>query len=92
MFNNKLLDWKFDNGISTYMTTDKDRNQFMDRVLARTVKDKNCLDIGFGTGLLSFLAVKHGAKHVTAFEFNYERYLLGQYLIEKMGLQDQTSI
>jgi len=92
MFNNKLLDWQFDNGITIGLLADPQRNRFYDRMLSRTVKDKNCVDIGFGTGLLSFLAIKHGARHVTAFEINYERFLLGQYLIEKMELQDRITL
>lgn len=92
MFNNQLLDWIFDNGVSIFMTQSKHRNQFMEHVLSKSVKDKNCIDIGFGTGILSFLAVKHGATHVTAFEVNHERYLLGQHLIEKMGLSNKITL
>lgn len=92
MFNNKLVDWLFDDGISNFMTSDYVRNQFYEQVLQRTVKDKICVDIGFGTGLLSFLAIKHGAKHITAFEINYERYLLGKYLIEKLGFSDKIHL
>lgn len=90
-FNNKLVDWNCDNGIAVGMIGDLNRNQFYDRVL-KEVADRRCVDIGFGTGLLSFLAIKHGAKHVTAFESNTERYRLGIRLIEKMNLQDRITL
>jgi hypothetical protein len=92
MFNNKLLDWQFDNGISVYMTTAVQRNQFFDKIFEKNLKNKHCVEIGFGTGILSFLSVKHGAKHVTAFEENYERYQLGLHMIKSLGLEHKISL
>ena len=62
------IDWTIDDGINLPMINDFMRNQFYDNVLRNRVNDKHCLDIGFGTGLLSILALKHGAKSITAYE------------------------
>jgi hypothetical protein len=88
----KYIDWHNHDGVNLGMINDYMRNQFYDRILKNTVKDQNCTDIGFGTGLLSMLALKHGARHVRAFESDANRYLLGQEIIKRLGLENKISL
>lgn len=74
------------------MISDKKRNQFYEQILQSSVAGKNCIDVGFGSGILSFLALKHGAKHITAFEVNPDTYLLGEYLIKKLKLENYITL
>ena len=82
------IDWHNHDGVNLGMINDFMRNQFYDRILSRYVKDQDCTDIGFGTGLLSMLALKHGARHVRAFESDRDRYQLGCKIIEQLNLTD----
>jgi hypothetical protein len=86
------LNWLEHDGINLPMINDVSRNQFYDKILAKTVLDCNCIDIGFGTGLLSMLALKHGARHILAFESDPDRYQLGQLVIEKLNLTDRIQL
>jgi hypothetical protein len=92
MFNNKLIDWELDNGVFLPMIFDVPRNQFYDNVLRDKVQGRECIDVGFGTGLLSLLALKHGATHITAYEFTYERFQLGLHIIKSLGLTDKITL
>lgn len=51
------------------MMEDTVRNKFYDEIL-KECKGKCCIDVGAGSGLLAFLALKHGAKKVICFEQN----------------------
>jgi hypothetical protein len=82
------IDWHNHDGVNLGMINDFIRNQFYDRILSRYVKDQDCTDIGFGTGLLSMLALKHGARHVRAFESDHDRYQLGCEIIKQLKLTD----
>lgn len=86
------LDWDNHDGINLAMINDFTRNRFYDNILRDKVQDRDCIDIGFGTGLLSILAVKHGARSVTAVESNYDRYLLGLEIIQRCGLEDRIRL
>ena len=86
------IDWRNHDGVNLRMIDDFVRNQFYDRVLSRYVKDQYCTDIGFGTGLLSMLALKHGARHVRAFESDPNRYQLGCDIIKDLGLSDKIEL
>ena len=86
------IDWHNHDGINLSMINDFMRNQFYDRVLSRYVSDQRCTDIGFGTGLLSLLALKHGAEHVRAFESDHDRYQLGCEIIKRLKLQNQIEL
>jgi len=86
------INFKHDDGVNLPMINDFMRNQFYDRVLSRHVRDQYCTDIGFGTGLLSILALKHGARHVRAFESDKNRYLLGCEIINRLKLHDQIEL
>ena len=90
-FLNKI-DWQNHDGVNFPMLNDFMRNQFYDRILSRYVQDQSCTDIGFGTGLLTMLALKHGAKHVRAFESDWNRYQLGCEIIRRLGLQSQIEL
>lgn len=92
MYNNQRLRWNKDSGIYIPMLEDKSRNQFYDRILSLNVKDKNCVEVGFGTGFLSLLAIKHGAKHVRAYEYHPDRYELGKHLIKKLNLETKIQL
>ena len=80
------IDWHNHDGVNLSMINDFGRNQFYDRILSRYVKDQDCTDIGFGTGLLSMLALKHGARHIRAFESDQDRYQLGCEIIKQLNL------
>jgi hypothetical protein len=90
--NNRLLNWLSDDGITIRMLKDHTRNQFYDQALKEIVPGKRCIDVGFGTGILSLLALKHGAKSIRAYESNTERYELGLYIISQLGLENQIEL
>jgi 16S rRNA G966 N2-methylase RsmD len=86
------IDWFKHDGVNLAMINDFVRNQFYDRILARYVQDQDCTDIGFGTGLLSMLALKHGARHIRAFEADPDRYALGCEIIQQLQLQHRIEL
>lgn len=86
------IDWHNHDGVNLGMINDFMRNQFYDRILSRYVANQRCTDIGFGTGLLSMLALKHGAEHVQAFESDLDRYQLGCKIIKQLKLQDRIEL
>jgi hypothetical protein len=88
----KHIDWANHDGVNLGMINDFLRNQFYDRIIGRYVHDQYCTDIGFGTGLLSIMALKHGARHIRAFESDMNRYLLGCEIIKQLGLQDRIEL
>jgi hypothetical protein len=73
------------------MMNDTSRNQFYDQIL-REVTGKRCLEIGFGPGLLSFIALKYQPKHIVAVEQQQQVYELGKYLIKKLGVEDRITL
>lgn len=87
-----MIDWMNHDGVNLGMINDYMRNQFYETIVENTVRHKKVVDIGFGTGLLSILCLKHGATSVVAYEVDQERYQLGVELIEKCGLQDRISL
>lgn len=90
--NEQLLNWLIDDGISIRLITDKKRNQFYETIIKDSVNEKHCVDVGFGTGILSLLAIKHGAKSVRAYESNVDRYELGLEIIKHCGLNDKIEL
>jgi hypothetical protein len=82
------LNWLTDDGINLPMINDVPRNAFYDKILSHGVKNKKCCDIGFGTGLLSLLALKHGADSIIAYEKDPGRFELGQWVIKNLGLNN----
>jgi hypothetical protein len=88
----KNIDWQNHDGVNFGMINDFMRNQFYDRILSTEVNGSTCTDIGFGTGLLSIIALKYGATHVRAFESDYNRYLLGKEIIARLNLASRIDL
>jgi hypothetical protein len=86
------IDFEHHNGVLLSMINDYLRNDFYDKMLASHVSGQPCLDIGFGTGLLTVLALKHGATSVVAYESDSDRFVLGQYIIDLLGLQQKVHL
>ena len=89
---NKRIHWINDDGVNLPMLEDAVRNGFYERLFKANVTGRHCVEIGFGTGLLSFLALKYQPKHITAFEKDLDRYNLGLFMIEQMNCGDQISL
>jgi hypothetical protein len=87
-----MIDWDNHDGVNVSMINDFMRNQFYENIVKDNVKNKTVLDIGFGTGLLSMLALKHGANKIIAYESNPERYQLGLNIIQDCGLQSKIDL
>ena len=73
------------------MINDVVRNSFYKKILKDT-KNKNCLEIGFGSGILSILAIEAGANYIIAYEEDLETYQLGLEIIESLGLQNKIEL
>lgn len=78
-------------GLDVIMINDIERNQFYDELISNVVKDKICADIGFGAGLLTMMAIHHGAKHVYAYEQDPVTFDMGKAIVEKMGYADRVT-
>ena len=89
MIDNRLINWRDGYGIDIAMISDQERNQFYDRIMKGEVTGKNCIEIGYGIGTLSMIALTNGAKRIRAFEYDYSRYKIGQYIIKRLGLEDK---
>lgn len=74
------------------MINDQKRNLFYKDLIREKVKDKVVVDVGFGTGLLSFLSIESGAKKVIAYEQNPELYLLGLKIVRSLGLEEKIEL
>lgn len=85
-------DWNNHDGINKNMINDFTRNQYYDRILRDNVRDRDCIDLGFGTGFLTLLALKHGARSVIGLESDYERFRLGLYMIKELGLEKKVKL
>jgi hypothetical protein len=85
------VDFENHDGVYLSMLNDVARNQFYDHVLT-DVRDQHCVEIGFGTGLLSMLALKHGARSIVAYESDPDRYRLGCEVIKVLKLQDRITL
>jgi hypothetical protein len=53
---------------TAYCFTDSQRNTAYENWISENVKDKTVIDLGAGSGILCYLAVKYGAKKVYALE------------------------
>lgn len=80
-----------DPGINLTMINDVERNTFYNNACRDACNNKICIDVGAGTGLLSFIACKHGATHVYAFEQNSNIYNLLVQMIKSLGLTDKIT-
>lgn len=88
----KHIDFDHDDGVYLPMINDFLRNQFYDRVLSKYVAGQICTDIGFGTGLLTVLALKHGAQKIRAFESDVYRYQLGLEIINRLHINNRVDL
>lgn len=78
--------WHFD------MLIDHERNHFYEDIIRKHCRDKIVLEIGAGSGLMSVLAIRHGAEHVYCCEGNPLLAKAAELLIHRMGLKDQITI
>lgn len=72
-----------------HMTNDVARNIFYTQCFGNHlngVRNKTCVEIGFGMGVLSLLAMQHNPKHIFAFEAKKDVYDIGNYLLKKSSL------
>ena len=76
----KQVDFFNDDGIYLPMINDAYRNIFYKGAI-QECKDQHCIDVGFGTGLLSFAALDSGAKSVIAYEVDTKRFEIGKHII-----------
>ena len=85
------VDFENHDGVYLPMLNDVARNHFYDQILTE-VQDQDCVEIGFGTGLLSMLALKHGARSIVAYESDPDRFRLGCEVIKVLKLQDRITL
>jgi hypothetical protein len=88
----KKINWLKDDGVYLPMLNDHARNSFFEKIISQNVNNQKCTDVGFGTGLLSIIALKHGATHIRAFESNYDRYLLGCEIVDRLKLKNKIEV
>jgi len=88
LLNSRLVDrWHF------AMVNDAQRNQQFEAALKRAISpDSVVLDIGAGTGLLSMMAARAGAKQVVACEANPALAGLAREVIKSNGYSDRIRV
>lgn len=86
------FDWFNDDGIFLPMINDGKRNSFYKEAIEKSVRDKVVCDIGSGTGLLSILSAKAGARKVFAVERDQGRCAYTRHIINKLGLRDSIEV
>lgn len=82
----KFEDWFGADGIFMPMLNDTGRNQFYEEAINLACSGKTVVDIGTGTGILSILAAKAGAKKVYAVEQDKGRADYAREMFERTGL------
>lgn len=82
------MPWQY-NGIN--LLHDPLRTQFYDKIL-RECEGKRCVDVGSGSGILAFIALKHGAEHVTCFEQNPKSAEHIQNAAKRIGVSDKINV
>lgn len=88
----KNIDWYDHDGVNLPMINDFLRNQFYDTIIRNNVNGHHCIDIGFGNGLLSMMALRYGAKSVVAFESDLNRFFLANHIVKKLNLENKIHL
>jgi len=65
------------------MINDRPRNEWFERRIMETCRDKVVMDVGHGTGILTYYAIKAGAKHVFAVETDVKCVEKAQSILSK---------
>lgn len=86
------LDFMKDDGVFLPMLNDDGRNKFYKAAIVRAAPGKVVCDVGAGTGILSILAVKAGAKKVIAVEQDAARAEYMRSIIDRVGLIDKIEV
>jgi 16S rRNA G966 N2-methylase RsmD len=79
-------------GVGSFVGEQKQRNAFYEHMISHECPGKICYDIGAGNGLLTILALKHGAQHVYAFERDVATAEFFQNIIYGLNLQDKVTL
>lgn len=86
------FDWFKQNGIFMPMINDTYRNIRYKQAIEQAVPGKVVCDIGTGTGFLSILAAKAGAKKVYSVEMDVGRANFARNIIQQIGLNDVIEV
>lgn len=86
------MDWFGDDGLFMPMINDTGRNLFYKNAIEKSVRDKVVVDIGTGTGILSVLAARAGAKKIYAVEVDPGRAAYAQNMFAKLNLSDKIEV
>lgn len=86
------FDWFKNNGIFMPMINDTGRNIFYKTAIERAVPGRVVCDIGTGTGFLSVLAAKAGAKKVYAVEMDPGRADFARKVVNQLGLNETIEV
>lgn len=78
-------------GLGIKMINDKVRNRFYDQLL-KECGGKKCIEVGGGSGLLTLLALKHGAEHIVCFEMEVKVCEVLKDVVEHCGYNDKVTI
>ena len=76
-------------GIHIPMINDVGRNLLYDRILKKSVKNKVCAEVGFGSGILTAMIIENGADKVYAFEPDKTTFELGKQILTNLGLSSK---
>ena len=79
-------------GISLDMINDVTRNVFYEKIISEECNGRICIDIGTGNGLLTFLAITHGATHVYCFEADPYTCQLLEAMANNLGFSNKITI
>jgi len=86
------FDWFNQNGIFMPMINDTGRNIAYKKAIEKVAKNSIVCDIGTGTGFLSILAAKAGAKKVYSIEMDPGRAQYAREMIKKVGFENTIEV
>lgn len=78
-------------GLNIHMMNHKIRNTFYDNILKKC-SNKKCIEVGGGSGILSLIAFKHGASHITCFEQEFYTFNVLQEVVDYCKLNDKIKL